>query len=184
MYIIPITNIDLSQFCSREEMRAYLLKPASQGDWTYATNGHIMVRVPRLVAVPEVEHFPYKQCVKMFTDFSLTEPIPLGQYDWPEQTEDDCTHCDGRGKEHDCPACECTCEWCDGAGIAPAMDNISAEISGIPFQAKYIKMLAALPSIEVPAKVHPSNPMPFRFEGGQGLLMPRKTECTEHLKPI
>jgi len=44
---------DLKKYCSKDETRPYLHEPFSRGEWTYATNGHIAVRVPKLADVPE-----------------------------------------------------------------------------------------------------------------------------------
>lgn len=54
----------LKKFCSKDEGREALFNPLSQGEWTFATNGIIAVRVPRLDAVGEAEFAP--DCVKMF----------------------------------------------------------------------------------------------------------------------
>lgn len=54
-------DIDLSHFCYTEDDRHNLKRPWSRGDFSYATNGHIMVRVPRRQdlavndAAPDVE---------------------------------------------------------------------------------------------------------------------------------
>src|SRR3990167_7705159 len=40
--------IDLQQFCSKDKERPHLMTPFTIGDFSYATNGHIIVRVRRL----------------------------------------------------------------------------------------------------------------------------------------
>ena len=42
-------TIDLQPFCGEDHDRWYLMKPLSFGDYTYATNGHIVIRVTRRV---------------------------------------------------------------------------------------------------------------------------------------
>ncbi len=46
--------IDLKPFCGDNDIRYYLNEPFSEGEFTYATNGHILIRVPRRDDVPEV----------------------------------------------------------------------------------------------------------------------------------
>ena len=43
---------DLMKFCGGND-RAGIATPFSIGEYTYATNGHIMVRVPRIADIPE-----------------------------------------------------------------------------------------------------------------------------------
>src|SRR6185369_15900200 len=49
----PMNLEELKKFCARDGTRYHIDKPWSDRDWTYATNGHIIVRIPRLVSVPE-----------------------------------------------------------------------------------------------------------------------------------
>ena len=50
---------ELQAFCSdRDDIRYYLQKPWSDGVYTYASNGHIIVRVARLPDVPEEPKAP------------------------------------------------------------------------------------------------------------------------------
>ena len=50
--------VDLSHYCGDEDDRPELSRPFSRGDYTYATNGHICVRIPRRADVPEIEGTP------------------------------------------------------------------------------------------------------------------------------
>src|SRR5271156_726915 len=43
-----MTRIDLQQFCSKNDARPYIAKPFRYGDFTYATNRHLLVRVPSI----------------------------------------------------------------------------------------------------------------------------------------
>lgn len=45
----------LQKFCSTDSFRVNINKPFSQGEYTYATNGHIIVRVPRIEGIGEQE---------------------------------------------------------------------------------------------------------------------------------
>lgn len=44
--------------CSEDESRFVICSPWSCGDWTYATNGRALLRMPRLQGVPENEAAP------------------------------------------------------------------------------------------------------------------------------
>jgi hypothetical protein len=44
--------IDLKPFCDKGSFRG-LEAPFTVGDWTYATDGHICIRVPRRADAPE-----------------------------------------------------------------------------------------------------------------------------------
>jgi hypothetical protein len=119
---------ELKQFCGIEETCPYLHEPFSRGDFTYATNGHIMVRVPRL---PEVTagadivdpEKPFLQD-RRGPLFDLTALSRL--------TYTPCENCDGAGYGDLCEECggtgggECPecghaeeCEACGGKGLFP-----------------------------------------------------------------
>lgn len=46
-----ITIDMLQRFCADDHARATITKPFSFGDYTYATNGHVCIRVPRMAEV-------------------------------------------------------------------------------------------------------------------------------------
>jgi hypothetical protein len=52
--IFPSMKIDLTPFCARPEANRYQIEsPWSRGKWTYATDGKIVVRIPRDPEVPD-----------------------------------------------------------------------------------------------------------------------------------
>jgi hypothetical protein len=177
----PVT-IDLQPFCSTDATRRpTICQPFSCGDWTYATNGHIMVRVPRRPDVGEVKNAPMAE--KLFDQCGPTADMrPLPQFEFPEpDPSEPCATCDGRGTVHDCPDCSCGCEQCGGRGLHTKM--VTGAIGKRPFNAKYLKMIAQLPAATVPATQSAGDgPMPFAFGGGgEGLLMPVKTAGHKHV---
>lgn len=166
--------IDLKQFCSTDPGRPYLHEPCSRGDFTYATNGHIGVRVPRRDDVPENPKFPDLQRVMDLIparEFVAAPPVKLPRL---EITEEHCSLCDGRGTEHDCPDCECVCEDCNGEGVVTVSsdDGHYANIRHATFMLKYVRQILALPGIALPTVIPDHGPMPFHFDGGMGVLMP------------
>ncbi len=177
-------SIDLQPFCGREITRYYIIKPWSLGEWTYATNGHICIRVPRRADVPEMVDNP-ANTVKIFVEHFTAPAFRLFRgADLPEVSADDlkCERCDGRGHMHDCPDCTCECEWCDSSGTNPHRENRSVGINGVPFAACYVRLIQVLPNLRVSTAIKPSDPMPFTFEGGDGVLMPRRVPCNEHVE--
>jgi hypothetical protein len=163
--------IDLQPFCSTDDTRPYLMKPYSRGEFTYATNNHVLVRVPRRDDAPEHDKAPNVESV--FIKFHKGEFVPAPPFDVPAFETTECDECAG-GTEpaHDCPECECECETCDGTGSI--VEKASLTIRGSIFDAKYIRLLLALPSLELPTTIDAIDAMPFKFEGGDGLLMPMR----------
>ena len=89
--------IDLGQFCCPDECEPGrdLSVPFSLNGHTYATNGHICVRVPRRPDIPENKEAPNPENLEW--DFSRMKFGPLPEGPLREQ----CRMCDGRGHEHD-----------------------------------------------------------------------------------
>jgi hypothetical protein len=52
------TASDMKPFCSTDEIRPYLHNPFSRGDYSYATNGHIIVRVRKVAEISENDQAP------------------------------------------------------------------------------------------------------------------------------
>jgi hypothetical protein len=127
-----MTKEDLQKFCSTDSTRVNINKPFSDGDYTYATNGCIIVRVTRIEGVGEQEVF---DTLKKIDAGKLFSNIPNYPYftipDIPEPSFDTCHKCAGTGKTKTCPECggdgvvmlsnrynhyECDCETCGGDG--------------------------------------------------------------------
>lgn len=89
---------------NQEELSAFsepdnpkMCGPFSLGQYSYATNGHILVRVPRLADVPEWEALNEKVAA-MFDaiDFPAVTAAMVGIPDFPEPPPEICTCCKGR----------------------------------------------------------------------------------------
>lgn len=168
--------LNLSVFCSTDPVRPYLHKPFSRGEWTYATNGHICVRVPRRLDAPEQDN---PNAEKLFDTISASAMRLLRSIAFPELISRECECCGGRGTVHDCPDCACDCESCGGDG--EVQEKASVGIGIADYNAKYVKQLTALPGLVIASDAAPAEPLFFRFDGGEGLLMPMRVRYINHV---
>jgi len=167
-----MSEIDLHQFCSTDKNRPKLVSPFSRNEYTYATNGHIIVRVPRRDDIQETADAPNP--TTLFDDAEPRmdyRPAIFPELPSYKSTKIECFRCEGRGTEHDYPDCTCECIECGGDGFDEKEPAIYIGIDGVPFALKYVIKIASLPNIQV-GKAVPSGALPFRFDGGEGLLMP------------
>jgi hypothetical protein len=176
-------DIDLQPFCGGEFANPQLEKPFSCGAFTYATDGVVMIRVPRRNDTtdggPIVDRvLPDFEAALRTRTFG---PIPEFQTKTgkPQQA---CTACGG-GR-----VLECT--ECDGSGIDPFSAEIPVSIARFEtheFNRRYIDLIAALPSVAVAfgdlEAEYPTYDMRtaliFRFDGGSGALMPMTRAYTK-----
>lgn len=165
--------IDLQQFCGKDETRPYLMKPFSVGDFTYATNGHIMVRVPKDpdIGPPSKSFNPDRPLEGVET---ATFVAPKFKLPSKPPADAECEECDGRGYKHDCPHCECQCRACAGTGSQAEEGNVSTEYGGVTLAMRYVRKMLALPAIELSVPRSADAPLLFRFKGGVGALMPMR----------
>ena len=171
-----ITLEQLKPFCSTDDERIVINEPASHGAFTWATDGRILVRVPRMAEVPEVAEFPpvkptWDATFDPSADFQPLPPLP----DDPVP-EVPCEECEGDGWRV-CLECgtEHSCGKCRGAGIIE--DRRWTLVGGHPFKVKYLHRIAALPDPRLAVtpmmdrgKVTGARAS-FIFDGGHGVLM-------------
>lgn len=187
----------LQKFCSPDN--SMMNVPFSFGAHTYATNGHIIVRVPKL---PDAEEgsFLNEKAAMMFDAI----PDLSGMVELPELSDEEaetCRVCGGTGKTEVCPECngegaftfstnfndyecEClscngqgevkgrgqTCGTCYGTGKKPEWKRISIGSSG--FATCYLRLMRDnLPGVKILPN-EPVNACYFQFDGGDGFLMP------------
>jgi hypothetical protein len=181
-------TIDLLRFCAypgmHEERRSWTEKPFSCGDFSYATNGHIMVRVPRRSDVPEAKvkgrwDVPFRLDLRSGMQF-----VPL-RFDLPEAPQTGrCPDCAGDGR-FDNGMLEFECELCRGKGWIDSEAWMSTDIGVASFNLSYVRRMAELPGICV-ALPHLSDqwrePLQFTFDGGIGSLMPLTARWPEHVE--
>ena len=156
--------IDLTPFCSTHISVPKLMQPFSRGDFTWATNGHVMARVERRPGVPDGVNLNVEQFIR-----PAVMDVALPRFEELSAIADNCALCSGTGKTHDCPDCKCLCADCNGTG--KDVLEYCVIINGVFFDYKYIRIIAALPNlmIELPEAMRS---MRFSFDGGEGVLMP------------
>lgn len=189
-------RIDLQPFCALpNSIREYLEHPFRYGDWTYATNGYILVRVPAVEGDAPIAADGVVKMSQGHLENILAAPLcdatfaPL-RVNLPPIEMRECMTCGGSGiwKDDPAPGMFTKCDDCDGSGKVEKETSVS--IAGVFFSAKYIAQIAALPEAELPTNpIHPRDrwdvtPCPFRFSGGIGALMPMVREAAVHLGDI
>lgn len=184
------TLIELQQFCDEKHLRWDFSQPFGQGEWTYATDARICVRT-KLVKPPDKA-----------SELNLPDANGLGWIHsepqrwraWPRKSwisagYDMCPMCDWTGRvgagvvacgcDFGCDRCGDTeyvggerCDYCEGKGFGdfPSIQPVGRlHVRGI-----YDRKIRSLGDVEYvfvnPS--HPESPIAFRFDGGQGIVMP------------
>ena len=185
--------IDLQAFCGTDA-RYQLHKPTTIGDFTYASNGSVMARVPRIDSIPnntDAAHINFEAIIPPDNGLAYVRvelpPEPI----WPtcERCEGDgkcqeCKGCGGTGEQecdmghmHDCRDCEgygCQsggtedCANCKGSGLV--RDYYPVDIGDMRLNWIYLSMLAELPGVEIQPPLAQGAPCRFRFGGGVGAI--------------
>ncbi len=176
--------IDLKPFCLPEAIGAadtVLLAPWTDGDWTYATNRKIIIRVPRrppgadwrnaetAVRPPNgaklfEQHYP----AKLETGWIAVPPGAGPQKAKCEKCGGDGRHKCDCGHQHDCVAC---------GGTGHAILRSKTDIGNRRVYDALLALLCPLDNVQVnPSVGGPEDILPFRAkEDGrpvEGLLMP------------
>ena len=161
-----VTLDDLKRFCiSPDDPRLGLLRPWTRDGYTWASNGHIIVRVPVIADIPDNTQAP--DGLALFNKQPpATEWIPVPTVEKPGI--EDCDHCDGTGlHECDCDN-EHTCGYCDGKGKCEAM-TVSVPVGDTQFSDHYLFLIARW-------EIAPNGLKPawIRKDDALGLLMPMR----------
>lgn len=158
--------VDLQQFCPKWAWSPWMEKPFSRAGYTWATDGKLMVRVPLRDDVPE--HPQAAHVERVWTEqWAETWRQPLRRA-LPAAEMLSCDVCHGRGVQHECPACTCTCPTCAGEGALEIMRAVTVGARAIPLH--HARIIIGLDWIEVSPPAVSDHLMMFRFEGGEGIL--------------
>ena|ERR1700722_9446675 len=169
--------IDLKPFCGVDPFRSYLHEPFSRGDYTYATDGCLCLRVSLRPQVKGHEKAPNPEKLGWMSEAEFI----LLDIHLPADEDHECENCDGSGREHQCPDCECECPRCEGTGHLSSDRDGSVEIRGIAFAMEYIRKILTLPGIAMARDTKATAATMFRFKGGDGLLMPLRGKRLNHI---
>lgn len=172
--------LDLKPFCSTKEHVREIREPFPRGEFVYATNGHIMVRVPRQGDMAEVERAPHAE--KLFDKTPLLPLSPFPVLTIPPAKKVECANCGGGTESiHDCPDCNCVCTICGGAGEVEV--QTTCEVNGAIFDTKYVRLIQTLPGVLFPTSPAKLEGNRFTFEGGEGMLMPCREHAERYVRP-
>lgn len=190
----------ISRFCHTDKEN--INKPFNQGEHTYATNGWIAVRVPKALNEGDTDGVPNMANLTWGHKDILAwhDPPEIGNGDGEK-----CAQCHGHGVVKLCPECEGFCEVdiensynsytvecksCDGEGtvggttdgeICDRCDGVGKNLFySIPWGAGKINalnvfMLKKLPGLQISKEGDGLVPWHFRFDGGEGLVMPMRS---------
>jgi hypothetical protein len=171
--------MDLQSFCSTSPFRPEISGPFSQGDYTYATDGVVIVRVPSIAEI-EAREVP-NNVGKLFANADMSQDFRLLRYvALPTPPTEECDECHGRGTLHDCPSCNCVCEECSGRGKTEK--DMSMYIGTQLIAVRAARKLMTLPNVRVPSEMDAKQPIPFKFDGGDGLFMALSRQYPDHSK--
>jgi len=202
-----ISNQQLLSFCEQKGSgRDALSLPFNCDGYTFATDGHICIRVDidvSIISHPDAPSTMEKIFItcdddSKYTDIPDIEGMSLLV---------DCSSCGGLGKLSVCPECEgnkevyfendyneyeCTCESCGGTGkykngktlneecedcngTGKITKDIGIDIGTRHVTARLLGLIKKLPSVKIaPEATEGFKPIPFKFDGGCGILLPRR----------
>jgi len=191
-----LKTIDLTPFCLRKPGFG-MSKPWFKDGHIYATDGYIAVRVKADTGpiaetdTPKVATLPWPKGDEVWSSWPEVIPLP-GKVECPKCKGDgqisekmDCEECNGTGwhrcsgcgHEHECCACDGEgkrgniCPQCHGSGKIKSPDTYR-QVGPAVIYAKYDMLIRALPNVEFVMPTAKDKPIQFRFDSGEGLIMP------------
>lgn len=189
--LLPVLALDvLMRFCTDFGKQHDMSEPFTDGDYTYATNGFVAIRVPAIPSIPDNIEAPDLR--GQFFGFEKVQGyVSLPEFDL-DDTES-CPLCQGFGKLEECPDCDgdANCQTCSGLRQVPSAEGIvCSNCQGtlrdlnffVPFhqhglKASNLALINLLPDVEIAipgtgASQSIYDSVKFRFQGGEGVVMP------------
>ena len=193
----------LNEFCVKNDVREYMMRPLRREGFIYATNGYVAIRVPDDASVDADSHDKMDKLPTAFNvDLDACELSPMPAL--PELAlcracrgarvlyREACPSCDGNGSfnignhDYDCKACytrgtveaesveanKVTCDSCAGTG---ANGEQTMLIGASTYQLRMVTMVSALPNCMIKMPHSENESLHFRFDGGVGILLSRRT---------
>lgn len=96
--------VDLNLFSGPSDGFRLDLSPFSRGDFTFATDGHVLVRIPRVAEVQERVTAP-KIPEQWFDQSEVNEWLPIPTLPTAQEPSDFPTCNGGDSSPHNCPEC-------------------------------------------------------------------------------
>ena len=190
----------LNKFCNKDKYRRNISTPFSIGDYTYATNGHVIIRVDKVESIGSVENSLNPETLLTWDHSKIKEWLPLPEYSI--DISDKCRYCRGTGKSEECSECEdegfvefsnshnnyeVECKTCEGFGTVVSEDipcdncgesgfNLNSPINfkDKKVNVRYLELIKDLTSIALSPAGDPVEPIRFKFYDGCGFIMPMK----------
>lgn len=163
-----LRNQILRAFVSYDKNRFKLHEVRSFGGYTFASDGHSAVCVPRIAE--DADDHTIAPRLAAWIDYAMADRVrPMPSVKFPEPEIEECPACEGRGTEHDCPDCNCECSSCDGTGEWE--QRLLVRYNGTLINGKQWKRIASLPNARIADQPNDKEHILFTFDGGVGLLM-------------
>lgn len=163
--------MNLEQFCGDPDSRHQISTPFRVGEFDYATDGRIMIRVPSTGDHRHRDDAPNAFVEKYFSR-ECGEFSELPAFDvWKEEDLKPCSPCGGTGDGE-----FGECQYCDGWGFGTGeRETDKVELLGGFASDLYLSRIMNFPNIRIAKCV----PWPkedgavyhFAFDGGEGVLM-------------
>ncbi|MCP3177282.1 hypothetical protein MJO47_09245 [Desulfuromonas sp. KJ2020] len=190
----------LESFCSQDNEKHKLTQPFSIGEFTYATDGRVMIRVVKEESVESIEN-PVDVTKIPWDHSELDDWHPLPNYNLEDLPQEKCKECRGHLRTSECPECSgdgfvefentyncysVDCQTCDGFGDVPDHEGDICEVcsgTGIHLRIPiawgashitvlYLEKIKKLPNVKMSKFGDGLEPFRFIFDGGVGLVMP------------
>ena len=186
----------LKSFCAKNDIRYYMNAPIVRGEFIFATNGHVMARVPKFDGIECGDGNGPKNIEGLMSDTVRDGLATIPALPEPE----DCKYCQGKGFAYLCKSCdgegefdhdgdEYTCKPCGGLGSVPEgsdADRVECPycdgtghrqqrvtVGASDFDRRYLAKLMSLPGCMIaPHPTDANKTCYFTFDGGDGALMP------------
>src|SRR3972149_1588734 len=156
-----ITIDQIKQFCgSIDTKRHNIHLPWSREEYSYATNGHVIIRIPRHPEINENPDAP--DAAKLFSN-----TLPPGEYidipQLPEPILSNCSVCRGTGRIAGEPNW-IECKECDNGKIAELQKiTIQGVIFEVIFNVEYLRKISKLPNAKIAVVNNTEKPSWFKF---------------------
>jgi len=163
-----MNSLDLKKFCYSDDLN--YSEPFSYGNYTYATDRALIVRVPRLPHIPESGRIDINKVLILWPGEYPVTDIPAVEF--PKPCECVCKICLRADPD---------CDECGGVGFGYASQGPvarSIQIRHLSFHQRRMMLLAQLPFIAMYFGPEHREEVPVycRFDGGDALIMPMNTK--------